>query len=100
MIDDIFYRGKVNVRVNTGQLIYKKFVAQNVVADVTFLPQKYLINNAQLGFGKGKVNLNGSLTNTKSNYHQAAINSTITNVDVKKLFTAFENFGQRSYVYT
>ncbi|MEO6820152.1 MAG: AsmA-like C-terminal region-containing protein [Ginsengibacter sp.] len=94
MIDEIFYRGSVNVKVNTGQLIYKKFLASNVVADMSILPQKYVINNVQLGFGNGKVSMNGSLTNSKTNYHQAAINTNITNVDVKKLFTAFENFGQ------
>jgi hypothetical protein len=94
LIDDIFYRGSMNVKVNTDRLIYQKFVANNVNADVSILPGKYLINNVQLGFGNGKVNLKGSLINTKANYHKAAIYSTISNVDVKKLFTAFENFGQ------
>ena len=93
-IDDIFYRGSVNVKVNTNQLIYKKFVAHDVNADISILPEKYIINNVQLGFGNGRAFLNGSLTNTKNNYHRAAINSTISNVDVRKLFTAFENFGQ------
>ena len=94
MIDDIFYRGSVNVKLNTNQLIYKKFIAHDVKAEVSILPQKYLINNVQLGFGNGKVSLNGSLANTKTNYHQAAITSVISNVDVKRLFAAFENFGQ------
>lgn len=93
-IDEIFYRGSAKVKLNTDRLIYKKFTANKVEADVSFLPHQYLINKARLNFGNGSVDLKGSLTTTKFNYHQAEINTNIKNVDVKKLFIAFSNFGQ------
>jgi hypothetical protein len=42
----------------------------------------------------GRMDINGSLVAQKSNYHQASLNASLDNVDVSKIFTAFNNFGQ------
>jgi len=42
----------------------------------------------------GSINFNGSLVSDKDNYHQAKVNASLDNVDVNKIFTAFNNFGQ------
>lgn len=95
VIDDIFSRGSANVKLNTNQLIYKKFTASKVVADVSVLPSRYLVNKAQLSFGNGSLSLNGSLVSNGSQSHKGTVHSIIQNVDVAQLFRAFDNFGQK-----
>ena len=42
----------------------------------------------------GRMSINGQLLNAQTNYHTVSINANLNNVDVKKVFYAFENFGQ------
>ncbi len=93
-IDDVLEKGTLHVLLNAGQLSYKKFTAANVSADVSLLPDKYLVNKVIMDHADGKISFDGTLATWKPDYVQADINAEITNVDVKKLFTAFDNFGQ------
>jgi AsmA-like C-terminal region/Protein of unknown function len=93
-IDDVLNKGILNVNLKTPNLIYKKFEATNLVANVTLLENQYKINNVSMDHAGGHVNFNGSLVTDKENYHQAKINASLDNVDVSKIFSAFNNFGQ------
>jgi hypothetical protein len=42
----------------------------------------------------GHLELNGSLVNNGNNSHEGRINADLQNVDVSKVFNAFDNFGQ------
>ena len=42
----------------------------------------------------GRMTLNGSLISQSDNYNKANVNATLDNVDVSKIFTEFNNFGQ------
>ena len=93
-IDDVLEKASLHVKLNATSLFYKKFTAANVNADVTLLEDKYIINNVSMVHGGGNINLAGSLIKQKANYLQAAFNTSLNNVDVKKVFEAFDNFGQ------
>ncbi|MEO6813293.1 MAG: AsmA-like C-terminal region-containing protein [Ginsengibacter sp.] len=93
-IDGILDRGSLNVNLKADRLIYKKFEAENVNANVTLLPESYVIHKMSMRHGGGSLDLSGSLVNRNSNFHQFTFNSTLNNVDVNKIFTAFNNFGQ------
>lgn len=93
-IDAVLDQGVVNVNLKTDRLLYKKFEATNAVANVTLLQDRYLLNQVSMRQGNGSIGLSGSLVNTKSNFHQATVNAELTNVDVNKIFSAFNNFGQ------
>ena len=93
-IDAVLAQGIVNINLKVDKLQYRKFEATNAVANVTFLQDRYLINNVSMRHGNGSIDMNGSLINRKSNFHEATINASLTNVDVNKIFYAFNNFGQ------
>lgn len=93
-IDDVLEKASVHVKLNAANLYYKKFIAGNVNADITLLEDKYIINNVSMVHGGGNINLDGSILKQRTNYLQSVFNATLNNVDVKKVFAAFDNFGQ------
>lgn len=93
-IDEVLNTGLLHVNLKTPKLVYKKFEAGNVNADVTLLQNSYEINNVSMNNAGGNIKLKGSLITNKNNYHQAKVNAVLENVDVNKIFIAFNNFGQ------
>lgn len=93
-IDQVLDEGRLHVSLKAAQLVYKKFHASNVNADVSLLPDSYLINNVSMDHAGGHMGLNGSLITQRSNYHEAKLNVAMDNVDVSEVFDAFDNFGQ------
>jgi hypothetical protein len=98
-IDELLEKSTIEVALNTPQLTYKKFIANNAKASVTLLQDRYIINNVSMQAAGGSMNINGQLLNTSNNYHIANINADVKNVDVKKLFASFNNFGQDGISY-
>lgn len=93
-IDAVLDQGSLHVNLHAARLLYKKFEAGNAIANVSLLQDRYVINNLSMDQAGGHINLNGSLVLLKENYHQARVNVSMDNVDVNKVFTAFNNFGQ------
>ena len=93
-IDAVLEQGRLNVSLKTPRMIYKKLQGSNVAANVSLLQDSYLINNVSMDQAGGRMQLSGSLVSRTTNYHQAKVNVLLDNVDVKKVFTEFNNFGQ------
>lgn len=93
-IDQVLDQGSLVVNLKAGRLTYKKFEAINLLANVSLLQDRYLINNVSMEHAGGRMDLKGSLIAQRQNYHQAKINVTLSNVDVSKTLAAFDNFGQ------
>ena len=93
-IDNVLERSIIDLTLNAGKISYKKFNANNLNASITLLQDRYVINNVSMQTAGGSMNLNGQLLNSSQNYHTANVNATLNGVDVKKIFTAFNNFGQ------
>jgi hypothetical protein len=93
-IDNVLEKGSLNVSLKTPSLVYKKFEANDVMANISISQNTYIINNIRMQQAGGQINLNGSLLTSKENYHETSIHGTLDNVDVKRVFEAFGNFGQ------
>ncbi|MDQ3681451.1 MAG: DUF3971 domain-containing protein, partial [Bacteroidota bacterium] len=93
-IDQVLEQGKLNVNLKTPRMVYKKLEATNVMANLTLLQDRYLINKVNMEQAGGRMDISGSLVTQRSNYHQASVNASLDNVDVSEVFTAFNNFGQ------
>jgi hypothetical protein len=93
-IDEVLDQGIINVLLKADKLQYKKFNASNAVADITLLQDRYVINKLSMTQGDGSMDMSGSLVNRKSDFHEGTVTATLNNVDVSKLFSAFNNFGQ------
>ncbi|MEO6734671.1 MAG: AsmA-like C-terminal region-containing protein, partial [Ferruginibacter sp.] len=93
-IDAVLEKASFHVNLDAASLLYRKFEASKVNADVLLLEDKYIIKNVSMNHAGGSMNLNGSLVRQKANYLQAALNASMNNVDVGKVLKAFDNFGQ------
>lgn len=93
-IDDVLEKGALRVYLKAGKLFYKKFDASNAVVEISMLNDKWIIHKAGLEHAGGQMAINGELVNRNDNYHQAKANISLSNVDVSKVFAAFNNFGQ------
>jgi hypothetical protein len=93
-VDAALDQGRVNVNLKAAKLIYKKFEASDAIANVSLLQDRYLINKVSMQHAGGHIDLTGSLLSLRDNYHQAKVDVLLDNVDVNKVFAAFNNFGQ------
>ena len=93
-IDDILQQSSINVKLKTDRLIYKNFQAANATADISLLQDRYVISNAGMFVAGGQMALSAQLLNSSQTYHTATLNASMNNVDVQKIFMAFDNFGQ------
>lgn len=92
-IDAVLQDGKINVQLKTDKLVYKKFQAENVLANISLLSDRYIIKDVSMNHAGGIMKMNGSLVPALHN-NFTTLNMTMANVDVSRLFRAFENFGQ------
>ena len=93
-IDNILERGRLNVSLKADRMTYKKLLASNVQANISLLQDRYLINNVTMEQAGGRMTLSGSLISQSDNYNKANVNASLDNVDVSRVFTEFNNFGQ------
>ena len=92
-IDRVLDEGRLHVILNTDKLVYKDFVATKVIADVILMQDDYIINNVSMSHADGRMQLKGTLSSERD-YHKGSLNVKMDNVNVKKVFAAFDDFGQ------
>lgn len=92
-IDQLLENGTANLNIKAGKIRYKKFTATGFNTSVSLLPNKILVNSARLDHAGGSIILNGSLSDQGSS-NAVKLKSTISQIDIPSLFTAFNNFGQ------
>ncbi|GAC1595091.1 MAG: hypothetical protein NVS3B19_17760 [Ginsengibacter sp.] len=93
-VDQVIQQGSLDVSLKADRLLYKKFDATNVNAELALLEESYTLKNVRMDNAGGHITLSGSLVTPKSNYHEAKLNIGMDNVDVSKVFTTFDNFNQ------
>jgi hypothetical protein len=92
-VDNIMDNGNLAVSIKAGAVQFKRFTGQNLNGSILFSNNDLYINNVSLSHANGSMNINGEIKQSEnSNTASAKIN--LQNVDVKKLFYAFNNFGQ------
>lgn len=93
-IDRMLEDGSLHVNVRTNQLTYKKFKANNLVADISMLQDRYVFNNISMGHAGGTLQFDGSLIQSNSRNNQASLHAKLNAVDVSEILRSFDNFGQ------
>lgn len=86
---------KINIQLNVNKAIYNRFVATNLVANIALLNDGIYFNQINVNHAGGKLNLKGNIKQTGA-INKFSINTTISRVNVKEFFYAFDNFGQQS----
>ncbi len=92
-LDEIVNQANFHLNLKTDQLKYKRFTGTNVRASLGLINDNWILNNVSLNHGGGSMIISGSLNAKNSRYYESNIKVNMQNVDVNKVFYAFNNFG-------
>jgi hypothetical protein len=98
-IDNLLEKGDMQLNLNATEAQLEKFTAQNVEAKLLFQQDDWEVQKASLSHAGGSVLVTGKIHQVNSNYHQVNAQLNLTNVDVRNVFYAFNNFGQTGITY-
>lgn len=93
-IDALLDNGDVYATLKADKLRYQNFTAQNLNANLSLIQNNWQLQNVTLNHAGGLMNLTGSATQVNSTQHLAKIKLNFEKMDAKKVFYAFNNFGQ------
>ena len=85
----------INLNMNAKQLIYKKFYANTLMASMVMNENAIILKKIQLQHANGSIFIEGILRN-ESNSNPFSFKAQLANINVSKIFTAFNNFGLKS----
>lgn len=85
----------VNLNVALDKLIYQRFIATQVKADLSLTQSDIRLNQIALSHAGGTILLSGNVAQNGNN-NRFKINTDINNVHVDQLFYAFNDFGMQS----
>ncbi|RZJ75452.1 MAG: AsmA family protein [Flavobacterium sp.] len=94
-LNQLFDRSNVDIKLRVDKLYYNKFLATNVGADVLLTESGVIIKNAGLQHAGGTLALSGNMEQ-KGSVNRYNMNANVNNVDIRKFFHAFSNFGLES----
>ena len=91
--DNILEKEKVTVNIKADKIVNKNLEATKFIAAFDLKEGAYNIRNIQFGIAGGSLQLSSTINESGKNKH--ILNSTvkINNIDARKLFYAFDDFG-------
>ncbi len=91
--DNVLEKEKITINIKADKIVNKNLEANNFIAAIDLQEGAYNVRNIQFGIAGGSLQLNSSIKEAGTNRH--ALNSTfkIINIDARKLFFAFDDFG-------
>jgi hypothetical protein len=93
-IDKLMNESNIDVRLRADKLLFKRFEASSVNAEVEMIKEDYNLKNVSFNHANGRMELNGRLVEKDANLYIAGINAKMDNVEINKVLYAFNNFGQ------
>jgi hypothetical protein len=91
--DNILEKEKITVNIKADKIINNNLQANNFIAAIDLQEGAYNIKNVQFNIAGGSLRLTSSIQETGTNKHHLKSAVDINNIDAKKLFYAFDNFG-------
>ncbi len=98
-IDKILAQGSLQLNLKANQIQLNKFDARNAQAQLLFEENSWQIQQAFLQHANGSMNVSAKILETSADYRDATVKADIKNIDARKFFYAFNNFGQRGIEY-
>ncbi len=98
-IDDVLEQGSLQLDLKADTMLFNKFNSQHAQAQLLFESNDWQIQQASVEHAGGKIILKAKVTQANASNHQANLSAQLQNVDIKKLFYAFNNFGQQGIEY-
>ncbi len=98
-VDNAVENGDLFINIKAKQLLLHHFMASNVIANVVFKDDDWEIKQASLQHADGSLMLTAKVHQVNEQLHQATAQVNLQHINVKKLFYAFDNFGQSGITY-
>ena len=92
-IDKVLNASSIDLDAVVNKMIFKNFVATNVVAKASLAQSGITIEKAGLNHAGGTLNISGVINQAAQN-NPFRLKADINNVDVNVIFKSFDNFGQ------
>ncbi len=100
VVDNLLEKGTLQLNISAGHAEYDRFIADNVTAAVLFATDNWQIQHASLRHAGGKFTMDAKIREVRDNYHRATASINLENADVRKVFYAFNDFGQDGISYS
>lgn len=97
-LDQVLEEANVHVVLEAGKLVYRRFEATKVHSSILLQKAGIELQNVSFNHAEGRLQIEGNIDQSGP-INRFKINSRIINVDITKLFYAFENFGQDAIVH-
>lgn len=94
-LSNVLELSKMNMNLRVDKAIYEKFLAKNLIADISLRGEGIYFNKISVAHAGGTLSLNGSVIQQPGS-NSFKINSKVSHVSVKDFFYSFDNFGQKT----
>ena len=94
-LSNVLELSKMNMNLRVDKAIYEKFLAKNLIADISLRGEGIYFNKISVAHAGGTLSLNGSVIQQPGS-NSFKINSKVSDVSVKDFFYSFDNFGQKT----
>lgn len=98
-LNEILKAARVQIKLNVNKAFYNKFVANNLNANILLYGNRIYFNRVGLSHADGSISCWGNIKQ-QGTTNQFILNSHIKNVNVKKFFYTFDDFGQKGITHT
>ena len=92
-LERMLEQASMNMDIDVDKVVYKNFSGSDLRTNITLKQSGILINRLSLNQGGGSLKISGNIDQSGS-LNRFNLKTKITNVNVQKLFYAFDNFGQ------
>lgn len=97
-LSNVLERGNAQMHLEVANVHYKKFLATNAHADLLTTDGGVIIKTISVKHAGGSLRMNGRVTQGK-NLNKFILNTTVSNVNMREFFYAFDNFGMKDFTY-
>lgn len=94
-LDDALQNGTLSMNLKANAVHMSKFTAKNVEAQLGFTNNDINVAKVSLQHADGTLNLQANVHQVNNSYHEASTKLLLSNMNVQKLFYAFNNFGMK-----
>jgi len=97
-INEMLDKGRAEINLRVDKVHYSKFLGTDANADIFVSDAGLRLENVSLKHAGGIVKLNGSVTQL-GKVNKFNVNTTVSNVNIREFFYAFNNFGLQTPTY-
>jgi hypothetical protein len=97
-LDQVLEQATVHLDVETDKLIFRRFEASDIHSSILLTRSGVQLQDVSLKHADGRLQVKGSIDQSGP-INRFNVDTKVINVNIAKLFYAFENFGQDAIAY-